>query len=941
MKRNKSSGLRTLLWTSLLLVMFASILLCINNHSSAAAPPPSVGINVHNAIQHRDELDRLVSSAPVPLIPQAFDLVAVRGDEPHDIAISTDGRRAYAPLRNTDNLLVIDLNTNQVLDIVDLYPEAEHPLGPAPQRVALTPDGTRLLIINSNDESVTLFDTTTLTAVKTLRFNHWLGGVAAAPDGSVAYVSVNAGDAIIKVIDIAATEVLTSISPFPATGRPGPVGFSPDGDQAYVAISTMVTGTLLILDPATHTVSDTIPIPGGGNIGDDLVISQDGTAAYVSERNAGKVFAIDLVNHTVPRTWDIVQAEGLALNADGSRLYVGTFGWAGESNYDLWMYDTGNGDLLGGVKFVHPAPYGRVGSDIQGLGLTPDGSRLYAASVDADGIFVVDPKTLEPQGMIPSQAIASFLPLRAVLSPDGAWLYVAGGTEEPATVSVVDTATLQVAYELRDDRVGACRGNNTGLALSPDGGILYLLSSSCNELLVFDTASRALLDTLDVGTLGDPLTHVVVPPAGNSVYVLDFAGDVHLVDSASLKVTETLTTGVAYAWTIKLTPSGTRGYVAGAYGYAVLDLTTPAVVKQEDYACGDIESFCYVHGRPLGVTPDGSQYLVGEFETLHVYDAATDTENTLIDLGEWNPHRTLIRDLAFGPDGSTGYAAMWDEKAVLAFDTDTWTVTAKIDTGRAPYFGNCPAWLVLNPDGTRLYAIAEESDNVVVIDTTTNTVIETIRVGYPYPVFLPIVLKNAVPPTIIVGTVTDAGGTPLADVRVSAGAYDTIVNCGFEAFNATTAADGSYRLNVTPGSYLIYVNSHHQSGDYVPEAYPNVNSWANIGAATRIQVDVGERAEGVDLSLPTGLTISGRLVDDAGQPVLGAGGNVRDDAQDIEFGCAFGFGSSDVDGTFRVNVPAGIYDITFCRGAECHTVVRDQTVNASLDLGNVLFAESP
>lgn len=923
------------------LVVFAFAMLYVNDRPRAAALQPVIDIDHALSLRSAREAHRpQADPAPVPLIPQQFDLVAVRGDEPHDIAISADGRRAYTPLRNTDNLLVVDLPTNQVIDIVDLYPEAEHPLGPAPQRVALTADGNRLLIINGNDESITLFDTTTLTAIETWRFNHWLGGVAVAPDGSVAYVSVNAEDELIWVIDIAAAEVSTSIPHVPYVGSPGPVAFAPDGKQAYVAISTMVTGTLLILDPATHTVSDTIPIPGGGNIGNDLIISQDGTAAYVSERNAGKVFAVDLVNHTATRTWDIVQAEGLTLNADGSRLYVGAFGWAGESGYDLWMYDTGTGDFLGGVKFVHPAPYGRAGSDIQGLGLTPDGSRLYAASVDADGIFVIDPETLEPEGMIPTQAIASFLPLRAVISPDGDYLYVAGGTEEPATVSVVDTAALQVAYELRDDRVGVCRSNSSGLALSADGSILYLLSSNCNELLVFDTTSYTLVDALNVGVLGHPLIDVGVSLDGNSVYVLDSAGNVHVVNPMSLAVTETLTTGVKYAWTLKLSPEGARGYVTGAYGYAVLDLASPAVVKQEDY-CSEYESFCYVHGRPLGVTPDGAAYLVGEFFTMHVYDTATLTETLLIDLTDWNPGRTLVRDLAFSPDGSAGYAAMWDEKAVIAFDPTTWETTAKIDTGRAPYFGVCPVWLALSPDGTRLYAVAEESDNVIVIDATTNTVVGTVRVGRPYAVFLPITMRNAAPPTLIAGAVTDAQGTPLADVRVSAGAYDTIIDCGFEEFSATTAADGSYRLQVTQGNYLVYVNSHHQPGSYVPEAYLNVNSWGDISATARIQVNVGERVNGVDLSLPTGLTVSGRLVDDAPQPVLGAGGNMRDDAQAIEFGCALGFGSSSTDGTFRVNVPAGTYDLNFCAASECHTVVRDLVVGAPVNLGDVLFAEAP
>jgi len=942
MERTGNAKLQTLPWIVLLLIALASLPAPVQDRAFAAESQPTVAAPPTAPLQSRTEAQHVQEGpAPVPVIPQKFDLVAMRGDEPHDLVISADGRRAYAPLRNTDNLLVIDVPTNQVIDIVDLYPEAEHPLGPAPQRVALTPDGSRLLILNSNDESVTLFDTTTLSTIKTLRFNHWLGGVAVAPDGSMGYVSLNKDDVLIKVIDIASAEVLTSISQVPHIGSPGPIAFAPDGEQAYVALSTMSTGSLLILDPATHTVSDTIPIPGGGNIGDDLVVSQDGTAAYISERNAGKVFAIDLVNHTVPRTWDIVQAEGLALNAGGSRLYVGTFGWTGESNYNLWMYDTETGSFLKGVNFVHPAPYGRVSADIQGLGLTPDGSRLYASSVDADGVFVVDPETLEPQGMIPTQAIASFLPLRAVLSPDGATLYVAGGSEEPVTISVIDTANLKVAYELRDDRIGACQGDCSGLALSPDGSALYVVSSNCNELLVFDTASRTLLAAPDVGTLGAPLTHVAVSPVGNPVYVLDSVGDVHLVDPTGLAMTEILTTGVESAWTLKLAPGGARGYIAGGYGYAVLDLTTPAVVKQEDYECGEIESFCYMHGRPLGITPDGAQYLVGEFYSLHIYDAETDTQSTLIDLGDWNPHRTLIRDLAFSPDGSRGYAAMWDEKAVIAFDTDTWTVTAKIDTGREPYFGSCPAWLAVSPDGTRLYAAAEESDNVVIIDTTTDTVVGTVRVGHPYPIFLPVTLKDAVPPTIIAGTVTNAAGTPLADVHVSAGAYDDIINCGSEIFNTTTAADGTYRLNVSPGSYLVYINSHNQPGSYIPEAYPNINSWSEIDAATSIQVGVGDRVDAVDLSLPVGFTVSGRLVNDAGQPVLGAGGNIRDDTQGLSYGCALGFGSSNADGTFRVNVPAGTYDLNFCTASTCHTVIRNRSISAHLDLGNVRFAEAP
>jgi YVTN family beta-propeller protein len=468
-----------------------------------------------------------------------------------------------------------------------------------------------------------------------------------------------------------------------------------------------------------------------------LVISTDGKTGYLNALEDDMVIVLDLVNNQVTDTYPVVNPIGLALSADESRLYVGTF--AG-SEYNLWMFDTQSGDVISAINFEHPAPYSRGCSDIEGLALTPDGSTLYAASVDADGVFVLDPATLEPVGMIPMQAIASFLPFRAVISPDGVHLYVGGGTQRPTTVSVIDTTTLQVVGEIVSDRGGPCVQPSYGLDLSPDGSRLYVLSSDGNCVLVVDTQSQSIVDDFMVGVSGFTLTHIAVHPDGDRAYVLDFGGNVHMIDLESHSVLSTLMTNVEYAWTIKLSPDGTRAYVGGTYGYAVVDVTTNTLLKSVDFGVEGV--FGYVHGRALGVKPDSSQYLVGEFFNMRVYDAATDEEIRNIDLGEWDPYRPLVRDIIFSPDGNTGYLAMWDASAVIAFDANAWEVTAKIDVGRAPYFGVCPTWLALSPDGSTLFVVCEESDNVVVIDTATNTVIKAIRVGRPYRIHLPLITKN-------------------------------------------------------------------------------------------------------------------------------------------------------------------------------------------------------
>jgi sugar lactone lactonase YvrE len=191
----------------------------------------------------------------------------------------------------------------------------------------------------------------------------------------------------------------------------------------------------------------------------------------------------------------------------------------------------------------------------------------------------------------------------------------------------------------------------------------------------------------------------------------------------------------------------------------------------------------------------------------------------------------------------------------------------------------------------------------------------------------------------ISGIVTDDNGTPLAGIGVGAGDYDTLVDCGGADHWAGTAADGSFQLDMPPGTYLVFVNSHPYPDSYLPEAYCDINSWHVIAQATPIGVTAGQVVTGVDFSIPSGFSLSGRLVDDHGQPVLGAGGHIENLNGTVEYGCALGFGSSDSDGTFRVNVPAGIYDLFFGTMSEGHTVVYGLIVTQTLDLGDVLFAE--
>lgn len=192
----------------------------------------------------------------------------------------------------------------------------------------------------------------------------------------------------------------------------------------------------------------------------------------------------------------------------------------------------------------------------------------------------------------------------------------------------------------------------------------------------------------------------------------------------------------------------------------------------------------------------------------------------------------------------------------------------------------------------------------------------------------------------ITGTVTDESGHPLSGINVGAGDYDSVSQCGGGAAWTQTQADGSYQFDLPPGDYLVWANSHGHPAGYVPEAYADINSWSRIALATRVAVTGGATTPGIDLSLPSGFTLTGRLVDGGGQPVLGAGGNLSDPLRDVEFGCALGFGTSGSDGTFQVNAPAGDYDLGFGLGDVGHMVRYGIVLDQNTDLGDVLFAEA-
>ncbi len=154
----------------------------------------------------------------------------------------------------------------------------------------------------------------------------------------------------------------------------------------------------------------------------------------------------------------------------------------------------------------------------------------------------------------------------------------------------------------------------------------------------------------------------------------------------------------------------------------------------------------------------------------------------------------------------------------------------------------------------------------------------------------------------ISGRVLSTEGKPLSRVVVIAQRRG-----GSAMFQARTDRSGRYTLEVEPGTYIIRA----EKGGYVTSSY-SVEGGAS--EPTPVTVEAG-RSVTIDLRLARGGVITGRVLDEDGEPLVGAivmAERKREDLQAAAVGSAFGStGMTDDRGIYRIyGLPSGRYYVS-------------------------------
>jgi len=305
----------------------------------------------------------------------------------------------YVPTGNSNDLVIIDLETDKIVGRIDELENA-HGLAAIPSSEYLIAGSMKPLEADeknviakpgavSEDEHaahhaggadsgikgtsfLSIIDIKHGQVVRRIPVRGLTHHVAVSPDGRYA-VAVHSGKGGISVVDLEKMEVTKTIQ----TGQwPNYAVFSRNGEQLY--ISNAQPGTISKINTHTWSIKREIKV---GKKPEHMALSADGAVLFVVNVDEGAVVALDLKKGELTKRFDVgVKPHGIDVSLDGRWLFVSSKGGDKLSRINLASDDILNIDL-------QPSPYH--------LDYVDAVKKLYVSSRKSPLIWVLDPNTLK------------------------------------------------------------------------------------------------------------------------------------------------------------------------------------------------------------------------------------------------------------------------------------------------------------------------------------------------------------------------------------------------------------------------------------------------------------------------------------------------------------------------------------------------------------------
>jgi YVTN family beta-propeller protein len=310
----------------------------------------------------------------------------------------------------------------------------------------------RIIQTNAAGDNTHLIDPATNRVVGIIQGIEVPHGVTTAPDGSRLYIS----DEALHTLDVVDARTLAVTKRIPLSGRPNNVTITRDGRKVYVGIA-QAPGALDVIDTSSMTNIKTVPVKGSIH---NVYVTPDGKYAVAGSIPETTISIVDTSTDTLTRTIKLsagIRPMTFDANPDGStkNIYVQLSNFHGFAVVD---FATGKETARiehPAIEGEHPHTDGLQGAPAHGIGVSPDGKRLWSTSKVFSYAYVHSLPDLKEVGRV----FVGQHPEWVTFTPDGRYIYVAAAGDN--MVFAIDAQTLKEVARIPVGQVP--KRNATGL----------------------------------------------------------------------------------------------------------------------------------------------------------------------------------------------------------------------------------------------------------------------------------------------------------------------------------------------------------------------------------------------------------------------------------------------------------------------------------------------
>ena len=313
--------------------------------------------------------------------------------------------------------------------------------------LAVTDDGSTLVVVNPDSNTVTLVELDTRKVIEEITVGTHPVAVALHPTRPLAYVAEYGADTI-SIIDLGSRSVIATL---PAQDRP--VGISVRGQGDLLAVAEHGADAVRLIDVDTLQTVESLPVFDRPY---SVAFTSSGEMLVVTHLLSGSITLIDIDSRSssTVSTWaNVAPAAGVTLNAEGSRAYLPqtmAHGLGRNTQFDNTVF--AKVSVVDLTERVHvTAEHISLPEKDQPVGLpwdvalAKDGAELWvvnAASNDVSILNIEDPA--RPRRV--AHVVVSHNPRGIVLDEPNNRAFVSNALA--GTVSVIDTVTYTVVDEI-------------------------------------------------------------------------------------------------------------------------------------------------------------------------------------------------------------------------------------------------------------------------------------------------------------------------------------------------------------------------------------------------------------------------------------------------------------------------------------------------------------